>query len=234
MVPKITGIIIDQTKTEGKWYVREIKDGDNIKPMFFRRDKADLLGRLVDKLRGAESGQRYAVAHRSELKLLDSVELQSIFDPEIYGKPTSQLPEKFTHEKLQNLLDQTLASPDKPQDVSITTIKTKDKAGLKNHVSQLWENYRQPTYQNKQHTLSKSDFMRLMTQALQLHSKEMVSNDPKIKEECVDFVIRLRDAGEVAWKTTEAKTEVDLLIEHFKPAYYAAKAAANTGAVLYD
>jgi predicted RNase H-related nuclease YkuK (DUF458 family) len=80
--PVIKGIVIDQTRKTGKWYVREVKHetGSGVKPVFFRREKSDLIGKIYDKIVGAESAQRYAATHINELTEKTPVDVSNIVD----------------------------------------------------------------------------------------------------------------------------------------------------------
>lgn len=107
MKPAITGIVIDQTREAGKWYVREVKDetGGGVKPVFFRREKSDLIGRIYDKIIGAESAQRYAATHINELTEKTPVDVSNIVDDSSKLNFPPAKPEKITAEDLETLLE---------------------------------------------------------------------------------------------------------------------------------
>jgi hypothetical protein len=52
--PVITGIVIDQTRETGKWYVREVKNetGDGVKPVFLDERKVILSEESTTKCSG--------------------------------------------------------------------------------------------------------------------------------------------------------------------------------------
>ena len=210
MNPVITGIVIDQTRETGKWYVREVKNeaGDGVKPVFFRREKSDLIGRIYDKIVGAESAQRYAAAHITELTTASSVDVSNIVDDSRNLKLPPEKPEKITAEALQSLLDrkcklvessQPNEGPQKVDDgVSlVTVISTANKKELKREVDQLWSSYQGTEI------VSKDDFKRLMQLSLQLSTGHVKSNDTKVWFDCKIFVGRLSSERGEAWKNQQ-------------------------------
>ena len=216
MEPKITGIIIDNSRTEGKWYVREVEEGDGVKSLFFRRDKNDFLGRLIDKFKGAESAQRYAAAHMKDLNFMNSVELASVY--EAPGKLKAIEPEikKLSSDRLNNLLTNAGRASIATKDFSVTRINLADKAGLKAKIDSLWKNYNPPRQPGRNPGFSKSEFARLLQTALSLKSGALVTNDLTLKEECLAFVDRLRAEGPSAWKNVESQREIKELVRHFQ------------------
>jgi hypothetical protein len=235
--PVITGIVIDHTRETGKWYVREVKNetGDGVKPVFFRRDKSDLIGRIYDKMLGAESAQRYAAAHITELTTTSPVDVSNIIDDSGNLKPTPEKPEKITAEALQSLLDrkcklvdsaQPNEGPQKTDDgVSlVTVISTANKKELKREVDQLWSRYQGTEI------VSKDDFKRLMQLSLQLAGGHVKSNDPKVWDDCENFVGRLSSEGGEAWKNQQVTEKFQSLKTFFRGEKTSEAPASTTAA----
>jgi hypothetical protein len=240
--PVITGIVIDHTRETGKWYVREVKNetGDGVKPVFFRREKSDLIGRIYDKMLGAESAQRYAAAHITELTTTSPVDVSNIVDDSGNLKPPPKKPEKITAEALQSLLDRKCklvdsAQPNEgPQKIDdgvslVTVISTANKKELKREVDQLWSRYQGTEI------VSKDDFKRLMQLSLQLAGGHVKSNDPEVWNDCENFVGRLSSEGGEAWKNQQVPEKFQSLKTFFRgektSEAQASKTAAETSAV---
>lgn len=217
MKPAITGIVIDQTREAGKWYVREVKDetGGGVKPVFFRREKNDLIGRLYDKLRGAESAQRYAAAHLDELDESSRDDPRNIMNDQGFLTLAKSRTKKLDAETLQKLLDRKceLVGPGKPSEgpqkiddgVSLVTVITaKDKA-LKREVDRLWSSFQGAD------NISKDDFKRLMQLSLQIAEDHVKSNDIKILNECKNFIGKLSSEGTGAWKNQQVPEKFQFL-----------------------
>ncbi len=222
MNPVITGIVIDHTRETGKWYVREVKNetGDGVTPIFFRREKSDLIGRISDKLRGAESAQRYAASHINELTGNTPVDVSNIADDSGNLNFPQDRPKKLTAEDLQALLDHKRQLVGKgranegPQTTDdgvslVTVITAKDKA-LKREVDQLWSSYQ------GSEIVSKDDFKRLMQLSLQLAAGHLKSSDPKVWHDCKNFVSRLSSEHEEAWKNQQVPEKFQSLKTFFR------------------
>lgn len=222
MKPAITGIVIDQTREAGKWYVREVKDetGGGVKPVFFRREKNDLIGRLYDKLRGAESAQRYAAAHLDELDESSRDDPRNIMNDQGFLTLAKSRTKKLDAETLQKLLDRKceLVRPGKPSEgpqkiddgVSLVTVITaKDKA-LKREVDRLWSSFQGAD------NISKDDFKRLMQLSLQIAEDHVKSNDIKILNECKNFIGKLSSEGPGAWKNQQVPEKFQFLKIFFR------------------
>jgi hypothetical protein len=220
--PVITGIVIDQTRETGKWFVREVKDeaGSGVKPVFFRREKSDLIGRIYDKIVGAESAQRYAAAHLNELTEKTPVDVSNIVDDSGNLKLPPEKPEKITAEALQSLLDRkcNLVGSAQPNEglqkiddgVSlVTVISTTNKKELKREVDQLWSSYQGTEI------ISKDDFKRLMQLSIQLADGNVKSNDPKVWFDCKNFVGRLSSERGEAWKNQQVPEKFQFLKTFF-------------------
>ena len=210
MNPVITGIVIDQTRETGKWFVREVKDetGSGVKPVFFRREKSDLIGRIYDKIVGAESAQRYAAAHLNELTEKTPVDVSNVVDDSRNQNPPPEKLEKISAEALQTLLDSKckLVDSGRPNEghqktddgVSlVTVISTANKKELKREVDQLWSSYQGDKF------VSKDDFKRLMLLSLQLADGHVKSNDHTVWHDCNDFVAYLSSRPKEAWKNQQ-------------------------------
>ena len=204
---KITGMIIDKTHESGKWYVRETKDetGDGIKPVFFRRDKTDLFGRLIDKFRGVESAQRYAAAHFNELGFKVHAEISDVLDDSgMLKKPekkTEKKTEKLEADHLQSLIDGkcSLTSSKRPketiqqasdQDLSITVVIKSDEKKIQGEVDQLWSHFRMAGKSESRGGYEEDTFKRLMQLSLQLESG-LAKADAKSWGVCYDFIYDL-------------------------------------------
>ncbi len=241
MNPVITGIVIDHTRETGKWYVREVKNetGDGVTPIFFRREKSDLIGRISDKLRGAESAQRYAASHINELNGKTPVDVSNIVDDSRNLNFSQDRPKKLTDEDLQALLDRKRQLVDKgrPNEgrqtkddgVSLVTVITaKDKA-FKREVDKLWSNYKGTS------GVSKTDFKRLMQLSLQIAAGHIKSNDRKVWNDCNNFVRRLSSEQGEAWKNQQVPEKFQSLKTLFQVEKTseapASKTAAETSAV---
>ena len=223
MNPVITGIVIDQTRATGKWYVREVKNetGDGVKPVFFRREKSDLIGRIYDKMLGAESAQRYAAAHINELTTTSPVDVSNIVDDSGNLKLPLEKPEKITADDLQSLLDRKCrlvdsAQPNEgPQKLDdgvslVTVISSANKKELKREVDQLWSSYQGTS------NVSKDDFKRLMQLSLQLAGGHVKSNDPKVWDDCENFVGRISSERGKAWKNQQVPEKFQSLKTFFQ------------------
>jgi len=221
--PVITGIVIDHTRETGKWYVREVKNetGDGVTPIFFRREKSDLIGRISDKLRGAESAQRYAASHINELTVATPVDVSKIADERGILHFPQDRPKKLTAEALQALLDRKcqLVNSGRPNEgphtiddgVSlVTVISTANKKELKREVDQLWSSYQ------GSEIVSKDDFKRLMQLSLQLAAGHLQSSDPKVWNHCKNFVSRLSSEHEEAWKNQQVPEKFQSLKTFFR------------------
>lgn len=222
MNPVITGIVIDQTRETGKWYVREVKDetGIGVKPVFFRRERSDFIGRFYDKLCGAESAQKYAAAHINQLTVIKPVDVSNIVDASGNLDFPSQIPNKFTPEDLQALLDQKckLVDPGELTEGSqkihdakslVTIISAKNNKEIKREVDRLWSNYQDTD------DISKGDFKRLMRLSLQLAAGDVQSNDRKVWNECKNFVGRLASRGDAEWKNHQILDKFESLKSFF-------------------
>ncbi len=219
MEVKISGIVIDQTRTEGKWYVRELKDKNgDVTPMFFRREKSDLIGRLVDKFRRVESAQRFAASHMKELGFhLDHPIGYLIVDK---GKI---IPEPNEREKLQNSRLELLLK-DKVTQASATTMthsKNEEsvqsashvtvilrKSDLNQELSLLWDDFKH--LWGAQNKNDKKAFFKAMGDAIRLSRRDMVTSDPKVWERCRGLVkqfstleesLRLQGSSKTTWET---------------------------------
>ena len=222
MNPVITGIVIDHTRETGKWYVREVKNetGDGVTPIFFRREKSDLIGRISDKLRGAESAQRYAASHIYELTGNTPDDVSNIADDSGEIRLERHRQKKLTAEALQALLYHKSQLVDKgrtnegPQTIDdgvslVTVITAKDKA-FKREVDQLWSNYKGTS------GVSKTNFKRLMQLSLQLAVGHLKSSDPKVWNDCKNFVSRLSSEHEEAWKNQQVPEKFQSLKTFFR------------------
>ncbi len=234
---KITGLVIDQTRTEGKWYVREIKDANGgVRPLFFRREKGDLIGRLIDKFTHVESAQRYAARHMADLGFDSSESVTDVYATPGKLKPITSERDKLLGERLQRLLSgkaqQAAAtragavSPDSPTGEANTLPVTviRNKSAPKQQLNRLWNACKHHRYDDKQDKGARKDFEHLMGQALRLRSGELVSNDPEVWREIREFIRNLNAAGDAAWSTDAARQEFGHLRDHFFPPAHAALA----------
>lgn len=152
MAKKITGLIIDQTCLEGKWYARELKDHDGgVTTLFFRRKKTDWFGRLVDKLfLGAKSGQRYAASHFDALGFKIRLSHDEVFTSGGAIRKGVNERDKLTPQRLQDLIHQkqTQASkgwlpppePNAPvqQEDLLPVAVVLDNTSLRNEIRPFW------------------------------------------------------------------------------------------------
>lgn len=221
---KITGMIIDQTHGSGKWYVRETKDetGDGIKPVFFRRDKTDLLGRLIDKFRGVESAQRYAAAHFNELGFKVHAEISDVLDDSGMLKKPEKKTEKLEADHLQSLIDGkcSLTSSKRPkesmqqdsdQDLSITVVIKSDEKKIQGEVDQLWSHFRMAGKSESRGGYEEDTFKRLMQLSLQLESG-LARADAKSWGVCYDFIYDLA----IKYKGVAGNEQVQSLLYSLK------------------
>ncbi len=198
MNTKITGIIIDQTRSKGKWYVREIpdKNGEGIQPLFYRREKNDLLGKLIDKIKGAQSAQRYAVAHLNELNIPHQISAAETTEETLKQKSTcnthkweSSLLEQFLTDRARNLTDQ-------PGEISTSVIDNKKKNVNKRQIEKFWQLYDHSKSNQSDEKITKKEFTRLMKQSVDLMSKSLITNDASVNGECEKFIRNLCDAND--------------------------------------
>ena len=182
---KITGIIIDQTRTAGKWYVREIpnKTGDGIAPVFFRREKTDLMGRLIDKAKGVQSAQRYAAKHMHDLAIAPALDTSKITS-EALGQ-VKKLENKALETSLHEIAER-VSSP--PVGLIVTVINKNQRGTSKTVVEELWKSCTHSSFDDKSNKSQKKEFIRLLNQSLDLSSGRMTTNDPSIRMECFAFV----------------------------------------------
>ena len=240
MEGKITGMVIDQTRTEGKWYVRELKDGNGgVRPLFFRREKSDLVGRLIDKFMHVESAQRYAARHMKELGFDSSERVTDVYSAPGKLKRIANEQKKLAGERLQKLLSGkvALAAATRPGPASrdslieadtsppITVIR--NKAVPRQQLDRLWQACRHQRYDNKQDKAAKKDFEHLMGQALRLLRGELASNDPEVWRECREFI---RQFGDGAWTSDAARQDFGQLRNYFFPATNAGPAVPRLDA----
>ena len=191
---KITGIIIDQTHTEGKWYVREVpnKTGDGVAPVFFRREKTDLLGRLIDKAKGVQSAQRYAAKHVHDLYISNPMNPSDI-NLETLQKRSFPV-KKLENDVLANFLDTKAKSAgSKLEDLKVTVINGNQSGPSKALVEDLWKSCTCPSFDDKSNKSQKKEFIRLLNQSLDLSSGRMITNDPSVREECEQFIQNLNE-----------------------------------------
>jgi hypothetical protein len=92
----------------------------------------------------------------------------------------------------------------------VTVITAKDKA-FKREVDQLWSNYKGTS------GVSKTDFKRLIQLSLQLAAGHIKSNDPKVWDDCNNFVGRLSSEREEAWKNQQVPEKFQSLKTFFRP-----------------
>jgi len=240
MQGKITGIVIDQTRAEGKWYVRELRDENGgIKPLFFRREKSDLIGRLVDKFRHVESAQRYAARHMDELGFDSTDSMTDVYAAPGKLKLFANERQKLAGERLQRLLagKAALASAGHAGGASknaqvdaegtppVTVIH--NQAAPKEQLDRLWNACRHRRYDDKQDKNARADFDQRMGPVLQLYNGELATNDPAVWRECRQFIDFLDSAGQSAWAGDAARLEFGQLCKYFLPAFDAGPAASR-------
>lgn len=230
MGANISGIVIDQTRTEGKWYVRELKnENGGVTPMFFRREKSDLLGRLVDKFRHVESAQRYAARHMSDLGFQHHEEIGSVYATSGKLRPTADERDKLLSERLQQLLNDKVAQSginplvstaptthgaDVESSCPVTVILNKSDLNQELHV--LWDSFKR--HFSLQSKNDKKAFYEEMGNAIRLSRGELRTSDPKVWETSKELIkyISLRDDGD-ALQGTSRKTW-QTLCDFFAPA----------------
>ena len=200
---KITGIIIDQTRTAGKWYVREIpnKTGDGIAPVFFRREKTDLVGRLIDKAKGVQSAQRYAAKHMHDLHIAPALDPSSITS-EALGQKSGHV-KKLENKVLETFLhEQAECVSSTPVNLKVTVINKNQGGTSKTVVEELWKSCTHSSFDDKSNKSQKKEFIRLLNQSLDLSSGRMTTNDPSVRMECEKFIKDLNDNNNLArhWK----------------------------------
>ena len=209
MNAKITGIIIDQTRSKGKWYVREIpdKNGDGVQPLFFRREKNDLFGKLIDKIKGAQSAQRYAAAHVNELNIPHQISAAEITEQTLKQKPTynthkweSALVEQFLTDRVGNLTAQS--------GVMTTSVIDNSKQHVnKRQIEKFWQLYDQSKSNQSDEKITKKEFTRLMKQSVDLMSKSLITNDASVHGECEKFIRNLCDADDPSFEWSLGSSE---------------------------
>jgi hypothetical protein len=186
---KITSIIIDQTRTAGKWYVREIpnKTGDGIAPVFFRREKTDLVGRLIDKAKGVQSAQRYAAKHMHDLHIAPALDTSNIAS-EALGQKGGHV-KKLENKALETFLHkQAGCVSSTPVNLKVTVINKNQVGTSKTVVEELWKSCTHSSFDDKSNKSQKKEFIRLLNQSLDLSSGRMATNDPSVRTECATFV----------------------------------------------
>ena len=189
---KITSIIIDQTRTEGKWYVREVpnKTGDGVAPVFFRREKTDLLGRLIDKAKGVQSAQRYATKHIHDLYIAPAQDPSNIKLETLQQKNFSV--KKLENKVLEEFLDiKAKSAGSEPVDLKVTVISGNQSGTSKALVEELWKSCTGPSFNDKSNKSEKREFIRLLNQSLDLSSGRITTNDPSVRRACEQFVQNL-------------------------------------------
>ncbi len=223
----ISGIVIDQTRTDGKWYVRELRDKNgDVTPVFFRREKGDLLGRLIDKFRHVESAQRYAASHLDALGFQHHVDLGDVYATEGVLRSSVNERDKLLSTSLQALLDEKVKQSDimpsaRTDDREITEAAChvtviRHQSDLNQDLSHLWEGFRE--HVGAQNKNDKKAFFKEMGDALRLWRGDMVSNDPRVWETCRKLVehISLRADGRGLQESSKATWEA--LRDFFAPA----------------
>ncbi len=237
----ITGLVIDQTRSTGKWYVREAKDqGGGVRPLFFRRDKSDLIGRLADKFGRAESAQRYVARHMDELGLFAPLRMGDVYAAPGVLKPAQEERTKLNGDRLQRLLEAAAASASPP---SVDPLKNEAESNrvpptvtvIRNTASpellnQLWHGCQRPQFSDKQDKRQRKDFEKLMGQAMLLQRGELSTNDPAIWKECREFVNYLNRGGADAWSDKKAFAAFTDIRNFFLPP--ASRVTAETDATV--
>ncbi len=231
MEGKITGLVIDQTRTQGKWYVRELDDGNGgVRPLFFRRETSDLIGRLIDKFTHVESAQRYAARHMTDLGFSSADSVTDVYAAPGKLKPITTEQKKLAGERLQALLAGKAAqataaragcvSHDLQNDAAssppVTVIR--HPSAPKEPLQSLWNACKHHRFTDKHDKAARKDFEHLMGQALRLQRGELASNDPKVWRECMDFIRHLDNAGDSAWENDAARQKFGQLRDYFFPA----------------
>lgn len=217
MVAKITGIIIDQTHSDGKWYVREMpnKNGDGVQPLFFRREKNDLVGRLIDKLKGAQSAQRYAATHVNELNITNQTSAKEITSETLNQNPTynsykwdSASLEKFLTDRASNL-------PPQSGEITTSLIDNNKQRANKGQIEKFWRLYDNNKNNQSGEKLTKKEFTRLMKQSVDLMSKSLITNDASVHDECKVFIRNLckSDGTPFEWSLLNTELTNDLFTE---------------------
>ncbi len=240
MGANISGIVIDQTRTEGKWYVRELKnENGGVTPIFFRREKSDLLGRLVDKFRHVESAQRYAARHMSDLGFQYREKLGSVYAASGKLRPTADERHKLVSERLQQLLNKKVAQSginplestaptqngaDVESSCPVTVILSK--SDLNKELNPLWDSFKR--HFSLQGKNDKKEFYEEMGNAIRLSRGELRTSDPKVWETSKDLIkyISLRDDGDALQGTS--RTTWQTLCDFFAPATTAPEPSPQT------
>ena len=193
---KISGIVIDQTRTEGKWYVRELKDENGgVTPMFFRREKSDLIGRLIDKFKGAKSAQRYAASHMAELGFGRTENMNNVSAANSEMVASNKTRNKLESTDLQNLLDIEAqrkfessllpASDDAAAGSRLPVTVMRHKPDRKRELDLLWAEFEPRLGASKS---AKNEFYTTMALAIGLYRRDLTSSDPKLWDKCEKFL----------------------------------------------
>ncbi len=221
MGARISGMVIDQTRTEGKWYVRELKDENGgITPVFFRREKSDLLGRLIDKFRHVESAQRYAARHMEELGIPVSITDTAAATGRMRSGSGSQ--SKLASNDLQKLLNHAVKDAARPprlldddeaadgSNLSVTVIQ--HKPDRTQELDLLWDAFKSRLGTGN---ATKKAFYKNAEMAIRVCRGDMMTSDPKIWKNCKQFVDSLHAQADHIKLSGIAKNTLAVLEDSF-------------------